>query len=369
MAGPLTRQMVEQIRREYGFSNSGAESQSVRYWMNVEGASISDLEQALEARREREGMGRMRPDPTGRGPGGSNYTPSVREEENDPYAIDPQLAMQTAKMALPWASEQLLSVYQQAFIEFGDTALALQEVRNGSGKTEYDRVFVGNRREDGTLRLSENEYLSTVQQFKNTLSMRGLNPSAFGQRYGELISGEVSAREFESRVSAISTEINQRGEDIRRAFAEESGISDMSNSGLLATALDPEGVGRELLERRIDIAQVRGTAAQYGIERSSERVNTLIEQAGVDIGAAQNFYGTARRRTRQLSGLARVYEGQGQQFGLSSLENALLLGNDQDRTRIEQLIGREQSAFSRSRGVVQQEGNALTGLATRRGLR
>jgi len=333
----------------------------VRYWMNVEGASISDLEQALEARREREGMGRMRPDPTGRGPGGSNYSPMA---EGDPLlgSPDPMLAMQTAKMALPWASEALLSVYRDAYIEYGDTALALQEVRNGAGRQEYDRTFSGNRREDGTLRLGENEYLSTVQSFRNTLDIRGLNPDTFEQRFGELIGGEVSANEFESRVRAVSENIVQQSDGIRRAFSEASGV-EFNDAAILATVIDPEGVGRELLERRISVAQVQGSAIDAGLMRSRDRAAQLVE-GGVGLAQARQFDRQAGLQLNTLQGIARRREGS--TIGMSAVEDAFLLQEADDMRRVEGLLSRERSAFSRTRGLVQQEGNALTGLAPSR---
>ena len=268
-----------------------------------------------------------------------------------------------ARRTYPWMPEALVDVWADAYVEFGNnTALALQEVRNGEGREVYDQTFPGIRRDDGTLRMRENEYLSTLQSYRNSLRLRGLNPDVFESRLPELISGEVSPDEFESRISAVNEQIVGRGEEFRRAFAQAAGVDDFSEEGVLATVLDPEGVGRELLERRLSVAQVRGSALQQGIDRDLERARFLVQQ-GVDAQQVQQFDRTAQDRLRRLRTIEQATRGR-RSLSIGEVEDAVLLQEQQQVDNLTRLFGRERALFTTQRGLVRRDrAGRVTGLS------
>ena len=266
----------------------------------------------------------------------------------------------------PWMPRDLANVWVDAFIEEGDPNLAWQEVRNGEGKQVYDQTFPGNRREDGTLRLNESQYMSTVAQYRNTLAQRGLDPSAFDARFSTLLENEVSAQEFEQRVSAIQENIIQRSEEIQQAFAEAAGLDPESFTpeAALATVLDPDGVGKELLERRIGIAQVRGTAAEFGFQRSQERVEELIARADIGEQQARQFFAQAQSQLDLFRGIEARARGE-RTLGVSDLEDAALLSEQEDIDNLSRLLSRERALFSsQRRQIAQTQSGALRGLGT-----
>lgn len=267
---------------------------------------------------------------------------------------------------IPWMTPALARVYLDADIEFGEPGRALQEVRFGSGADAYDKVFPGMRRKNGTLRFeSEERYLATRQSFRNTMAQRGLNPNMFEGRFNNLIENEVSASEFESRVAAINESIATRSEGFRRAFSEASGGVEFTPEAVLATALDPEGVGRELLERRISVAQIRGSALDMGLNRSQRRAEQLLN-SGVTTQDVMAFDRAASDTLDRFQSSARAFEG-GNGPNLRTLEKASL---EQDTTainRLSRLLQRERSAFTSRSGFssTNQQGT-LTGLAPSR---
>lgn len=267
------------------------------------------------------------------------------------------------RLFFPWMPDNLVDVYVDAFVEFGEnTQLAMQEVRNGKGRAVYDSVFPGIRREDGTLRMSEGEYLSTKQSYRNSLALRGLNPALFETRLTDLVIGEVSPDEFEGRIAAVNENINLRGAAFRQAFAEASGLTDFSEEAVLATVLDPEGVGRELLERRLAVGQVRGSAIEQGVDRTLERARFLVER-GIDTRQVLAFDRAVSGQVRNLQTIEAAAEGT-RTTSVGDLEGALLLQEQEQVDRLARLLAREKSSFTSRRGLVSQDqSGAFTGLS------
>ena len=63
--------------------------------------------------------------------------------------------LREARALLPWLPESLIQIYVNAFSETQSNDIAIAEVRKSP---EYAQVFPKNTREDGTVRLSEQDY-------------------------------------------------------------------------------------------------------------------------------------------------------------------------------------------------------------------
>lgn len=261
------------------------------------------------------------------------------------------LVMEQVRLLFPWMNEQLAQVYLDAFVEYGDRGdLAIAEVRNGAGRQVYDASFPGIRRADGTLRMDESTYFSRLQSYRTSIAQRGLDPSVFEASFVNLIEGEVSGAEFESRVSAVNEFVVQQGEQIRQAFAQASGGADFSPEAVLATVLDPDGVGKELLERRISIAQVKGAASEFGFDRTLERAEVLARR-DLNLASAREFFGRAQGLTRTLGGIARRFDIRDNTVDIAELEDALVLQEQEQVDRFSRLLSRERASFTPQAGV------------------
>ena len=136
-------------------------------------------------------------------------------------------------MLMPWMPDELIALYTEAYVEYGNADMAWAAVRQAPA---YDQFFAGNRREDGTLRMSEQEYMSTLDAYDDVFQSVGLNPDLWKKRYVDLIEGDVSADELMAeRVMPIYERIVEGGEFIRQQYADDWGL-DMSFEAILAAA-------------------------------------------------------------------------------------------------------------------------------------
>src|SRR5690606_8303029 len=182
-------------------------------------------------------------------------TPAAPEPTPDP-ATDPDPKpinwLEQARTLFPWMPEPLLKVFADAWAETGDTELALARMRQSP---QYDRYFAGNRRSDGTFRMTEAEYMSTIRAYRTLLSDFGLNPDLFQKRFVSLIEGEVSPLELRERLGAAYEGIVANIPQVREFYARYG--YDLSDAAIFASVIDPE-IGDAILARRIAVAQVGG---------------------------------------------------------------------------------------------------------------
>jgi len=255
----------------------------------------------------------------------------------------------------------LAQAYVDGFIRSKSAIEAMESVR---GSSAYDRVFAGNRREDGSLRMSEQEYYGYTRAWDRELSLWGLNPDLFRAR-GKLlesIQNEISVEELAGRLATTSDAIVNNIDEVREFYAQGYGIQ-LSNEAILGMAVDPD-LGREVFERRISAAQIGGEAALQGFRRSMQQAEKLA-RAGLGQREARDLYSQASRAVPALDAMAaRYYDPQGG-FGIEGYESAQVLGDQRVMQRMERRLAEEQSAFSTQANVRADREGALTGLRQR----
>ena len=74
--------------------------------------------------------------------------------------------LQEVRALLPWLPESLIKVYADAFSESQNADQALAEVR---ASEDYEQFYPKNKREDGTVRLSESDYAAVKESFGLTI--------------------------------------------------------------------------------------------------------------------------------------------------------------------------------------------------------
>jgi len=92
--------------------------------------------------------------------------------------------LREARALLPWLPESLITIYANNFAETQNRDIAIAEVRKSP---EYSAVFPGNIRDDGTVRLSEQDYSSVKESYGLTLEDYGLNTEYFSNTFTTLI--------------------------------------------------------------------------------------------------------------------------------------------------------------------------------------
>ena len=80
-------------------------------------------------------------------------------------------------------------------------------------------AFVNEYNTDGSVRLSEAEYGSVLESYKDSLRTFGINPDVFADNFGQLVEGDVSPTEFKSRLNTVYSGIEQNIPEVKEYYA------------------------------------------------------------------------------------------------------------------------------------------------------
>lgn len=259
------------------------------------------------------------------------------------------------------ADSPLVSEFMRGFIGSGSEQVAFEEVRNSD---LYDQTFVGNRREDGSLRMGEQEWFGYRRGWRRTLASYGLDPRLFeGKgRFEEAVRNEISVDELGSRIDVMANQIDANLDEVRGYYASSFGL-EMTRESLLGAAIDPT-IERDIFERRISAAQIGGEAKLQGFIRDLDRVERMAS-TGLSQQQARGVYTEASERVPTLDVLAGRYNDTRGAFGVEGFEDATVFGDTQVRQRMDRRMQDEASAFSQRGGVRQNQDGGMAGLRQR----
>lgn len=246
----------------------------------------------------------------------------------------------------PWLPDELLTILVDAYVETGDAAQAQRIMRASEA---FERYFPGLRREEGTLRMTEQEYLSARDAFSATLLSVGVNPDFFDNLFIGMIEGDVSPREMTDRVETAYQAIVQYAPELRQWYTTNYGI-DMTDEAIIASFLDPT-VGEEILSQRVAVSQIGAAAAISGFDIDFSLAERLYG-VGTTEGEAQQAFGEAAQNVPIFNALARRHNDPDDDFDINEFVAATLLDDPLERRRMRRLISQERSLFT--------EANALT---------
>jgi hypothetical protein len=265
-----------------------------------------------------------------------------------------------AELLFPYFPEQLRKAFVKEYAKNGGNAdLALQHVRT---LPDYQRFYPGNRREDGSLRFGEQEYARQVDGYRQVLQQYDIPASVFESRFGDLISGNVRAEEFQRRVDSVFVTVMSQGSAIREAYARLHGLSDLSDAALVANAIDPS-LSLPELQLQINRGQIAGAAQAAGFNIDLAEASRL-QAAGLGFEAAQSFYRRAQGLLPTLSELVGRHNDPDDTFDLSELTDAMVLGDAGQMRRLTRLSTAESSLFSES-GTIRETAGRQVGLRER----
>lgn len=302
--------------------------------------SLSSLSQLLSAEASRIGA---QPSPS------EPQSPSIEDlldlllefEEPEPIDFD-----RAARNLFPFFPELLVTLFADAWEEFNDPELALAEVRQSP---LYDELFPGIKRDDGSLRMSEQEWFSTREAYGRIFREFGLNPDIFTDRFTEMMENDVSPSEQESRLGAALEQVINNIPQVREAFARHGNLQ-LTDQAIFASVIDPD-VGDAIINRRISVAQVAGEGLARGFDVDQDFAGRLAS-GGVDQMAARSFFATAEGRLSNLDELVRRHNDPDDDFDLEEFAEASIFGDPEQNRRIQRALRAEASTFSRQAGAV-----------------
>ena len=249
-----------------------------------------------------------------------------------------------ARALFPYMPAELLNLYATAWAETGSSALALQTIRQN--RDVYDRYFPGNLRADGTVRLDEMSYLSTVEGYRRRLSDLGVPPDTVlgPERLRALIEGDKSPSEFGDQISTLWAQVMSQSDQIRQAYGDYYGSAGFSDAAIFGAAID--GTGDPLsFEHRIRSAQVGGQAATYGFDLARSEAERLAS-FGLDSQAANKVFAAASTELPNLNDLVARFNDPNDPLTIEDYADAVVVGRPEQLNVVQRLLGRQAAQFS-----------------------
>ena len=278
--------------------------------------------------------------------------------------------LRQARALLPWLPETLIQTYADSIAETQNADIAIAEVRKSP---EYAQAFPKNIRDDGTVRLSEQDYAAVKESFGLTLEDYGLNPEYFQDTFADLIEVGVAPNEFRARVEAARSGIVENVPAVKEYYRNNFGM-ELNDNQIFASIIDP-AVGEAIIEGRITQAQIGGEAAARGFALSPEEAQAL-ERAGLTQSQARQLFAQAEAEVPRLAALSRRFQPEDVSvteevtpeglvdrpgFAVEEFVQAQVFGSAEERERIKKLEAQEESEFTPTTGAVRR-GRRVLGL-------
>ena len=210
--------------------------------------------------------------------------------------------LQEARALLPWLPESLIQIYANSFAETQNKDIAIAEVR---ASEDYETYFPKNKRDDGTVRLSESDYASVKESYGLTIEDYGMNKDYFENTFATLIEKGGSPNEFRQRVETASAGILQNIPAVKDYYSTNFGMN-LNDNQILASIIDPD-IGQSIIEGKITAAQIGGEGQARGFDLSAEEVQAL-ERAGLTQAQARQLFSAAETEVPRLANLQRRFE-------------------------------------------------------------
>ncbi len=315
--------------------------------------------------------------------------PPIPEPEPEPEP-EPLDYRRIVAELYPWLPPELVKIFADEWARTGDQELALAHMRSarrnigddqvggGSpdpndvigaggggvpGKNIYDTYFPGNRRKDGSLRHTEQEWFAIMEAYRRLIIEFGLNADLFEGHFVKLMEGSVSPNELAGRLGSAYERIITNIPEVKEFYARQFGL-ELTDAAIFASFLDPD-IGDAILNRRISVAQVGGEGLARGFDVTAAFAGRLAN-AGIDQETARGFFTNAEGRVPTLNELARRFADPDSDFDVTEFADAAIFGDASARRRVRRLLAGESSLFSDQFGAVALSDEfAVTGITAR----
>ena len=259
-----------------------------------------------------------------------------------------------AKGLFPYLDDRLIRLYLDKYAESGNERLALAEMRADPVMAE---VYPGIKRTDGTLRMTEQEYVAAIDNMKASLRNYNLNPNEFEDDIVGAISGDVSPLEFRQRLDAGYEGVVNNIPQVKEAYLQNFGV-DLPDESIFAMFVSPN-VATKILEGQIRASQVIGEAESAGFGVNKLVAQSLVQQGLTQEGARKGF-GQAQLSLRGIRGAA-ARQGR-QDITATEYVEATQLGAAQELQRLQNVLQQVETESSAILGAVRTQQGAVTGL-------
>ena len=295
---------------------------------------------------------------TGGGGGSSTgtYTPRTSDMSYTPVTPSGLTTKEEAKLRFPYLDERLIDVYVQGFVETGDRNLALLKMRSDS---LMETVYPGIRKTDGTLRMTEQEYIVAKEFMELELRNYNLNPQVFGEDIVEAISGDVSPQEFTERLQAGYQNIIQNIPQVKEVYLREFNL-DLNEESIFGMFISPR-LSTAVLDNQIRQSQILAEAeTALGTRALTVQVARGLQEQGLtQAQARRGFQGAATLLPGLSQGAERFGRGD---ISATEYVEATELGDQGVGERIRRIESQIISASSAQAGAARTRTGEVVGL-------
>lgn len=294
------------------------------------------------------------------------------QQANQAYASQQQAALLAAEK-----QAQGQSAYDTLYNEFAQYGLGSlveplkQMISTGAtGSTltlalqntdAYKQRFAANqdRIKAGLSALSPAQYIALEDQYQNVMRNYGL-PSSYWSKdsigtqagFNQLISGDVSSAELESRLIEAQQKVNNANPEVAQALKQF--YPDITKGDILAYSLDPKNALNDI-KRKVAAAEIGGSALAQGLGTSATSAEQLAS-AGITKAQAQQGYQQIAGYLPTATALSDIYAGQGLgAYGQSAAEADVFgtTGSAEAARKRKKLSQLEQAQFAAQSGTAQ----------------
>ena len=237
---------------------------------------------------------------------------------------------------------------------YGPEEASLALKTNPKYNAPYIKRFKGNetRRAAGLNVLREAEYLALENSYTETLKGYGLE-SYFGidantkqAAMADVIGKDISAVEFNSRVSTAVDRVSRADQATKNAFKNFYSIGE---ADLVKYFLDPAKSLVDLKEKAT-AAEIGGAALGQGLNASAASAQELARY-GISREQAQVGYSTIAQELPTAAKLGQIYSETGTTYNQADAESATFKGLASAKRKKEKLVATEEAQFKGSSGI------------------
>lgn len=257
-----------------------------------------------------------------------------------------------AQALFPYFPGNILNIILDSWVDTGSIDLAIAQ---GRASDDYAKTFPGIKREDGSLRMTEIQYLEVKDAMKDSLRNYNLNPDIFENEIIDAIQGDVDIQEFQGRLQFGYEQLINNRDVVLEVYRAEYGM-DLTEEALFAMFISPE-IATSVLENQILVSQILAEAEVADITLGKSTVQDFIS-AGISQEQARSLF----RETEQLSGLTGVAAQMGQDLSEEDIASGLAGLSPEQLGLIKSAEARSASQSSIQAGAATTQAGQVTGL-------
>jgi hypothetical protein len=252
----------------------------------------------------------------------------------------------------PYFPSNILDDLIMKWTETGSIDIALATVR---GSDAFARAFPGIAREDGSLRMTEVQYLELKDSMKDQLRNYNLNPDIFADEIVEAIGGDVNIEEFSARLQFGYEQLINNKDQVLEVFNEQYGYG-LDETALFAMFISPD-ISQAVLENQILTSQILAEA-----EIAGTTIGLTTAEKFVEADISQRDAASVFSRTEELSGLMRVGSARGVDITEEDIATGLAGLSPQELSLIRRTQAQAVSESSIQAGAATTREGAVVGL-------